>query len=343
MSLISRFLGLFSRGEGDVSVKPGDLAVEGALPEFKGIAAWLNTEPLTAEALLGKVVLIDFWTYSCINCIRTLPHVAAWHERYKDKGLVIVGIHSPEFPFEQELANVRSQVKARGIGYPVALDNDYAMWRAFGNRYWPSHYFVDTKGRIRYHHFGEGGYARSEAVIRALLTEAGTDLGPDMPAATADADTAGDAAETPETYLGYDRMERLGSPEALRMDQDQRYSVPEDPAMGVFYLDGTWEIRKDCAVPKSTGASIVYRVNAAKVNLVMDAAPLRARIHILANGKELKDFMLGRDIVRKDGKAFAEISDGRLYNLINGETRQDHLVEIRFLDPGTKVFAFTFG
>lgn len=342
MSLPTWLSRLFGRGTA-VTVEPEDLPVEGHMPEFTGITAWLNGSPLSTEDLRGKVVLIDFWTYSCVNCIRTLPYVSAWHERYKDKGLVIIGIHSPEFPFEQDLSNVRAQIMRHGIAYPVALDNDYAMWRAYGNRYWPAHYFVDARGRIRYHHFGEGGYAHSEAVIRGLLKEAGQDLGEEAPGVPEVPATDFDRIGTPETYLGYERVEYLGSPETLRMDADQTYSVPPEPAKNIFYLDGSWEVRKDCAVPKGYGARIVYRVRAAKVNLVMDGAGTSARIHVTMDGKEVPDGALGKDLVREGTRAVADVREGRLYGLVDTDDYADRLIEIRFLEPGARVYAFTFG
>ncbi len=340
---ISRLTAPF-RGRGQ-RVSPESLPVEGAMPEFSGVAGWLNTEPLTKAALAGKVVLSDFWTYSCINCIRTIPHLKRWHDAYRDRGLVIVGVHTPEFPFEKIPANVEAAVRRFGIAYPVALDPDYRLWNAYRNRYWPAHYFVDARGNIRYHHFGEGAYDHSEAVIRALLRDAGTlpegVWAPVAPPSETDFQGIG----TPETYLGWQRLEYLGSPESVRPGAAQHYSAIKDPTLNVFYFGGVWEIRDDCAEPREAGARIIYKVKAAKVNLVMEGKPTGSAVEVRLDGAPLPREKAGADVaVGPDGSATVTVREGRLYELVDlhGEYR-DHTVELIFKEPGIKAFAFTFG
>ncbi len=324
-------------------VAPGSLPIEGEMPEFVGIESWINSSsPLTKADLQGKVVLVDFWTYSCVNCLRTLPHLMGWHQNYSQRGLVIVGVHSPEFEFEKERANVEAAVKRHGIEYPIALDNKMKTWQAYRNHYWPAHYFIDRRGKIRYHHFGEGGYRYSEQVIRLLLEEDGGSL----PIWTdTDATDRLDVRDigTPETYLGYTRLEYLGSPERVMMGEVGRYSIPERPAGNVFYLDGEWEIHEEYAVPRSGDAKLVYRYRAAEINLVM-AAERETVVEILIDDRPLDESAKGTDVKFAAGKSVAAVKEARMYNLVNMRGKSgEHVLELRFPDPDIKCFSITFG
>jgi thiol-disulfide isomerase/thioredoxin len=321
----------------------GDLPVEGVMPEFKGIASWINGLPMTKAGLAGKVVLVDFWTYSCVNCIRTLPYLNGWHNAYADKGLVVIGIHTPEFEFEKDPENVKKAAARFGVEYPIALDNDYAMWNAYSNRYWPAHYFIDGKGNVRYHHFGEGGYEHSEAVIRSLLKEGGADA--DL-AASKDIPQTVEFGKigTPETYLGADRGEYLGSPESMRVGSARRYSSGKTPALNVFYFIGLWTIQADHAVAEEPGAGILYKYNASKANLVMDGAGSPRKADVTLDGKPLTRENMGADIALEDGRSIVAVDEGRLYSLVDTRGAYGtHVLEIAFLDPGVKTYAFTFG
>lgn len=324
-------------------MRAGDLPVEGAMPEFNGINGWINSTSVTRADLADRVTLIDFWTYSCINCIRYIPYLNAWHEAYGNDGLTVIGIHTPEFEFEKNESNVRSQVEKFGIRYPVAMDNDYVMWKKFRNNYWPALYFIDAAGNIRYHHFGEGGYEHTESVLRALLRQAGHEPKMENVSAKAGTRTEFDKIKTPETYLGYERMEYLGSPESVRMDADQRYTAVKDPALNIFYLDGLWEIRADHAISKEPGGRIVFRIRAPKMNAVMDGCGSASRIHIRLDGRELKSNEAGSDAVIEDGRAVVKVSEGRLYNLIDTDPDREYLFDMTFLQPGVKIYSFTFG
>jgi cytochrome c biogenesis protein CcdA/thiol-disulfide isomerase/thioredoxin len=253
-----------------------DLSVKGALPPLTGVVEWLNSQPLTQEQLKGKVVLIDFWTYSCINCLRALPYVRAWSEKYKDQGLVVIGVHTPEFAFEKILKNVRSAVTDLKIGYPVAVDNDYAIWRAFGNQYWPAHYFIDTEGQIRHYHFGEGEYDESERVIQKLLAEAGkANVSADLVSVNANgAQAPSDTANvmSPETYLGYERAQNFVSPNGAVPDARSDYSAGA-PRLNEWGLSGEWTIYNEHATLEKQGGSIVYRFRARDLHLVLGPAP----------------------------------------------------------------------
>ncbi len=231
------------------AAKPaGDLPVEGEMPSFAGATLWLNSPPLTPESLRGKVVVVDFWTYSCINCLRALPYVESWYQKYKDHGLVVIGVHAPEFAFEKDPDNVRRAVADLKITYPVALDNDYAIWQAFNNQYWPAHYFIDATGRIRAHHFGEGNYEESEQIIRTLLTEAGkTELaaGGNGRAKAVGVQAPPDEAhdQSPETYVGYRRAENFASPGGFVQDQAHTYSAPAALKLNQWALARVMECR----------------------------------------------------------------------------------------------------
>jgi len=323
-------------------VTPESLTDEGKMPEFRGISDWINTEPLTREALAGKVVLVDFWTMSCVNCIRTLPHLKAWHEKYRDAGLVIVGVHTPEFGFERQRSAVEAAVRRFGITYSVALDDDYEMWKAYRNHYWPAHYFIDRKGRIRYHHFGEGDYAHSETVLRVLLSEDGTGL-PEMTAAADAPEVDFSKVGTPETYLGYERLEYLGSPEPVKMDATSRYSTVREPASGVFYLDGDWEISREWAAPRSENAALLFKIDASRVNLVLDTdSPRRFRIEL--DGGPLRDGELGTDAKNEDGGTIVEAVTGGMYEIVDTRGKYgDHELRLTFPEPGIRLYAFTFG
>jgi cytochrome c biogenesis protein CcdA/thiol-disulfide isomerase/thioredoxin len=332
---------------GAMSGKPPPAAgppIEGE--PLKGAVAWLNSPPLTFQALRGRVVMIDFWTYSCINCLRTLPYLKAWNERYKDHGLTIIGVHSPEFAFEKDEGNVRRAVKDLGVTYPVAIDNDYAIWRAFSNEYWPAHYFIDSMGRMRGHHFGEGGYDESERLIRELLTEAGHH---DLPAATGNMRGAGieSAADesnvaSPETYIGYDRAENFTSPVKIALDRSTSYTVPGALKLNQWSLGGTWTVGPELAVAESAHSKIVFRFHARDLHLVLapgaDGKPVRFRVTIDGHEPGMDH---GADV---DEHGNGRVNEQRLYQLIRQSGPvQDRTFTIEFLDPGARAYAFTFG
>ena len=325
---------------------PGTLPVEGQLPPLDGAVQWLNSPPLDAQALKGKVVLVDFWTYSCINCLRTLPYVKAWAEKYRDQGLVVIGVHAPEFAFERDVGNVTKAMKELGINYPVAIDNDYKIWRAFNNEYWPAHYFADAQGRIRYHHFGEGDYAESERVIQQLLREAGSksvadglinadakgvQLAPDM-----------NEVQSPETYLGYQRAEHFVPETSLVPNKVSAYVPPANLALNDWGLGGQWNVGAERATAGATASRIVYRFHARDLHLVLgpgaDGKPVRFKVSI--DGQAPGDAH-GVD-VSPDGSG--QVTEQRLYQLVRQSGGvKDRTFSIEFLDPGVSAYAFTFG
>jgi cytochrome c biogenesis protein CcdA/thiol-disulfide isomerase/thioredoxin len=323
------------------------LPVEGMLPSLNGAVEWLNSAPLTAQQLKGKVVLIDFWTYSCINCLRSLPYTKAWAEKYRDQGLVVIGVHAPEFAFERNVNNVRKAVKDQGINFPVAVDNNYAIWRAFNNQYWPAHYFIDAKGQIRHHHFGEGEYARSEQVIQQLLEEAGRK---DVTNTVVSADNINGIQEqsdmgqvgSPETYLGYERAENFASPEKQTANAARQYSAPAKPALNQWGLAGNWLSQPEQVTLNQGTGSIVYRFHARDVHLVLgpakDGKPVRFRVTIDGAAPASSH---GADTAA-DGSGV--IDSQRLYQLVrqSGDVG-DRTFRIEFLDPGVQAWAFTFG
>ncbi|WP_267220710.1 cytochrome c biogenesis protein DipZ [Dyella silvae] len=322
------------------------LSIEGELPPLDGATQWLNSPPLTAQSLRGKVVLIDFWTYSCINCIRTLPYVRGWADKYKDHGLVVIGVHAPEFAFEKDPHNVTHAVKDLGVDYPVALDNNYVIWKSFGNEYWPAHYFVDAKGRIRHHHFGEGAYAESEDVIRQLLTEAGQKnlpAGYVQPNAKGAEAAAGEHDDklSPETYVGYARAESFAGGQ-MTHDNSSTYRAPQTLTANQWALDGHWTVGEENARLDDAGGRIAYRFHGRDLHLVLgpgpDGKPVRFRV--LIDGK-VPGPDHGMDI---DADGNGTVTVQRLYQLVrqaNGSG--EHTFEITFLDAGVQAYAFTFG
>ena len=327
---------------------PGSLPVEGQLPELNGATSWLNSPALTRAGLRGKVVLIDFWTYSCINCLRSLPYVNGWYQKYKDHGLVVIGVHSPEFAFEKDVGNVQRAVHDLGVTYPVALDSNYEIWRAFDNQYWPAHYFVDAQGRIRGHHFGEGDYPESERILRVLLTEAGFH---DLPPAGISATTAkgvqaaSDDANmlSPETYVGYARAEHFSSPSGVVPDQSTQYTAPDKLDINQWALTGKWTVDEEKGILNSARGSIVFRFQARDLHLVLgpgpSAKPVRFRVRM--DGAD-PGASHGTDT---DASGNGVVTDQRLYQLIRqppGAIHQ-HTFTIEFLDAGVQAYAFTFG
>jgi cytochrome c biogenesis protein CcdA/thiol-disulfide isomerase/thioredoxin len=324
----------------------GVLPIEGNLPPLDGAVQWLNSPPLTAQALKGKVVLVDFWTYSCINCLRSLPYVKAWAEKYRDQGLVVIGVHAPEFAFERDVGNVTKAMKDLGITYPVAIDNDYKIWRAFNNEYWPAHYFADAQGRIRYHHFGEGEYVESERVIQQLLREAGAVKVADglISADATGVQLAPDMSEvqSPETYIGFQRAEHFVPETGLVPDKVAAYSPPAELALNDWSLEGKWNVGSERATSSAPASRIVYRFHARDLHLVLgpgaDGKPVRFKV--LVDGKAPGDDH-GTDVA-PDGSG--SVNSQRLYQLIRqsgGVT--DRTFSIEFLDPGVSAYAFTFG
>ena len=315
----------------------------GTLPPLAGLGPWFNSPPLTNEQLKGKVVLIDFWTYSCINCLRTLPYLKAWDAKYRKNGLVIIGIHAPEFAFERDPANVEKAIADLGVRYPVALDNRYILWSALHNQYWPAHYFVDAQGRIRYFHHGEGAYAMSERVIRQLLAEAGhAPAGgmADASASGAEAAAAFRELRSPETYIGYSRADRFTSPGGLLHDEPKTYE--EAPlALNQWSLGGSWIDRRQSARSLAPSARISFRFHARDLHLVLGSAtgkPVRFRVSLDGQAP-------GEDAgIDAKGDGSGVVTEQRLYQLVRqqGPVR-DRTFTITFLDPDAEAFSFTFG
>jgi cytochrome c biogenesis protein CcdA/thiol-disulfide isomerase/thioredoxin len=327
------------------AAQTGGLSVEGTMPPLSGAVAWLNSPPLTTPSLKGKVVLVDFWTYSCINCLRTIPYIEAWAQKYRDRGLVVIGVHSPEFAFEKNVDNVRKAVADLHITYPVAIDNDYAIWRAFDNQYWPADYFVDATGRIRDHQFGEGDYDKSERVIQQLLVEAGAKNLPtglvNVRGAGAEAPPDANDVESQETYVGYERAENFASPAGAVRDAPHTYSLPA-LALNDWALSGNWTVGRENAVLNTSGGAIAYRFHARDLHLVMGpgANDKPVRFQILLDGKA-PGTNHGADT---DSNGFGTVSAQRLYQLVRQSGNvTDKTLEIRFLDPGVQAFSFTFG
>jgi len=335
-----------SNAEGSGS--SGNGAVQGTLPSLGGATSWLNSPPLSTEGLRGKVVLIDFWTYSCINCLRALPYVNGWYQKYKDHGLVVIGVHSPEFAFEKDVDNVRKAVRDLGVTYPVALDSNYAIWRAFDNQYWPAHYFIDAQGHIRDHHFGEGEYAESENKLRQLLTEAGYRNLPPAGVAAEKATGVQVAADdsnvlSPETYVGYARAEHFSSPDGVLPDQPKNYTAPTSLDLNQWALTGTWSVGDENAVLTSAPGSIVFRFHARDLHLVLgpgaDGKPIRFRVRFDGGDPGVNH---GMDT---DANGNGVVREQRLYQLIRQPAGpiQRHTFTIEFLDGGVQAYAFTFG
>ncbi|MEJ8814478.1 cytochrome c biogenesis protein DipZ [Variovorax ureilyticus] len=324
---------------------PSGLPVEPIRPDLSGAVNWLNGEPLNLQQLRGKVVLVNFWTYSCINCLRTLPNVRAWAQKYADQGLAVIGVHTPEFAFEKETGNVQKALRRLGIAYPVAQDNDFAVWRAFQNQYWPALYFIDAEGRVRHHQFGEGGEARSEQVIRALLREAGADAGAAAPVVP---DTRGPGlpadlrhVRSPETYLGYRQASGFASPSGIASDRSKAYTLGR-LGLNDWGLKGAWTVGPEFVQLDEGGGAVAIRFHARDAHLVLGLAaghgpiPFQLTLDGRAPGAD------HGDDVDAEGRGVVDAT--RLYQLVRQRgSIDDRLVEIRFLDPGARAFAFTFG
>ena len=295
------------------------------LSALDGASVWLNSEPLTATGLRGRVVLVDFWTYSCVNWLRTLPYVRAWHERYRDHGLVVVGAHAPEFGFEHDLDNVRHAAAELDVGYPVVIDNEFAIWRAFENHYWPAVYLVDGDGRVQFHHFGEEAYEETERAVQRLL---------DVDEELVDVDAGGfaeaadwDALGSPETYVGYARGERR---------TDRR---ADELALNQWTLAGDWSVGEESAVLEAGAGSIAYRFQARDLNLVLTASGAPIRFTVRLDGEPPGDAH-GLDV---DESGEGTLSEPRMYQLVRQSGARQRTFEITFLEPGARAYVFTFG
>ncbi|HTO23856.1 MAG TPA: thioredoxin family protein [Spirochaetia bacterium] len=330
---------------GLTSLAAGSVSDEGALPDLGGAIAWLNSAPPSGKSLRGKVVLVDFWTYTCINSLRPLPYLKAWAEKYKDAGLVVIGVHTPEFSFEKEGANVEAAVRRLEIAYPVAIDSGYRIWEAFDNQYWPAMYFVDGQGRIRHHVFGEGEYVEAERILQALLHENGARWldGSSVSVAGEGIEAAPSTApQSPETYIGYRRGERFGSGERPARDVTKTYRAPEGIRLDHWGLIGPWTVGAESAALEAAGGRIVFRFRGRDLHLVLapatDGKPVRFRVRVDAT--EPGDTH-GVDSA-PDGHG--EVREPRLYQLVRQRSHiKDRSFEIEFLDAGVRAVVFTFG
>jgi thiol-disulfide isomerase/thioredoxin len=322
------------------------LPFEGELPSLHGATAWLNSQPLSADDLRGKVILIDFWTYTCINWLRTLPYVRAWAEKYQDHGLVVIGLHTPEFSFEHDIENVRRAARDMRVSYPIAIDNDYAIWSAFANHYWPALYFADAQGHLRHHHFGEGEYEQLEMILQQLLAEAGIGgIGYELVSVDAQgAEAAADWSDlrSPENYLGYERTEYFASPGGVVPDERHLYTAPAHFSLNHWALVGEWTVGQQAAVLEQANGRIVYRFHARDLHLVMGPAVRGTSVRFLVRiDGESPGVAHGVDV---DEQGNGAVREQRLYQLIRqSKPIADRLFEISFLDAGVEAFAFTFG
>jgi thiol-disulfide isomerase/thioredoxin len=322
------------------------LPIEGSLPSLEGATKWLNSPPLTPDGLRGSVVLVQFWTYTCINWLRTLPYVRAWAEKYQDHGLVVIGVHTPEFDFEHDLDNVRRAATDLQVNYPIAIDNDYAIWSAFDNHYWPALYFVDAQGQIRHHQFGEGDYEQSEMIVQQLLTRAGIS-GIDQELVSVDAGGVEAAADwdslrSPENYVGYERTDNFASPDGVVLDGRHVYTAPARLRLNQWALTGDWTVERQAIALNEADGRIIYRFHARDLNLVMGPAArgTSVRFHVLIDGQP-PGAAYGTDV---DDRGNGTVTEQRLYQLIRQRGPiTERTFEITFLDPGVQAYAFTFG
>jgi thiol-disulfide isomerase/thioredoxin len=329
---------------GTVATSTG-CSAQSDLPRLQHATGWLNSPPLTEADLRGKVVIVDFWTYTCINWLRTLPHVRAWAEKYRDQGLVVIGVHTPEFEFEKDARNVRAALQAMDISYPIAIDNDYAVWSAFRNQAWPALYFLDAQGHIRHRQFGEGDYENAERIIQQLLAEAGRDPGRDIVSvdprgveAAADWTTL----KSPETYLGYERTANFASPGGARLGIQRIYAAPSPLRLNHWALSGEWTMQKQGSVLNERHGRIAYRWHARDLHLVMGptATGTAVRFRVLIDGQP-PGAAHGGDV---DEQGNGTVTERRLYQLIRQPYPiAERLFEIEFLDTGVEAFALTFG
>jgi len=327
-----------SKFESRPSRKASSLPALGAAPDFVGNQRWFNSRPLTLAGLRGRVVLVDFWTYTCINCIRTFPALKAWDARYRRAGLTIVGVHSPEFAFEKNAGNVRDAIAQNGLRYPVAQDNDMATWNAWGNQYWPASYLIDATGQVRYTHFGEGDDEKTEAAIRALLAEAGSKGAAGATARFSDASKDISKVATPETYLGTARAQGFVPAKPRAGTHRYRAATPRDLKQNGFSLGGTWNIGADTA-RAVRGSTLSARVVAKKVFLVLGPSPgARGSVRVFLDGKPISAADAGADV--RDGRV--RVARQRLYNLVDLDSAEQHVLSLRF-ERGVAGYAFTFG
>jgi thiol-disulfide isomerase/thioredoxin len=322
-----------------------ELPVEGRLASFDGATGWRNTEPLTPDGLRGRVVLVDFWTYTCVNWLRTLPYVRAWDAKYREHGLTVVGVHTPEFGFERDVDNIAREIADFGVTYPVAIDSDYGVWQAFANHYWPAAYVADAEGRIRYHHFGEGEYAMQEMVIQQLLADAGAEgfdrelvmVEPQGLEVAADWRTLG----SPETYTGYRQANGFAQADAAAFDRRGVFAAPDQLRLNEWALSGEWTVAGHASIGEAPGGRIAFEFRARDVNLVMGprsgAAPVPFRVYL--DGKVATDAH-GTDVA-PDGTGVANAQ--RTYQLIRQASTSDRRFEIEFLEAGIEAYCFTFG
>jgi len=346
MSIAAASVGMFGLPVQHVTPGEFQLPIEGELPSLASATGWLNSQPLTAGGLQRKVVLIDFWTYTCINWLRTLPYVRAWAEKYKNQGLVVIGVHAPEFAFEKNIDNVRRAAKDMRVDYPIAIDNNYAIWRALKNEYWPALYFVDARGHIRHHHFGEGEYEQSERIIQQLLAEAGIgSIGRELVSVDArGAEAAADwgSLKSSENYLGYARTENFASPGGAGSDKRRVYTAPAQLKLNHWAISGDWTVEKQATVLNKANGRIAYRFHARDLHLVMGPAArgTSVRFRVLIDGRP-PGAAHGIDV---DAKGNGTVTEPRMYQLIRQpKPIADRLFEIEFLDSGVEVLAFTFG
>jgi hypothetical protein len=339
-------MGIPWRGPAGLHAASGRLPVEGELPSLAGATGWLNSGPLTPAGLRGNVVLVNFCTYTCINWLRQLPYVRAWAAKYAGHGLVVIGVHTPEFAFEHDAENVRGAAADLRVAYPVAIDNDYAVWRAFDNNYWPALYFTDEQGRIRHHHFGEGEYQQSEMVIQQLLTEAGADgvghelVSVDATGVEAPADWA--ELRSPENYTGYERTENFASPGGVLPDEPHRYGIPARLSLNDWALSGDWTMARNATTTNGPGGQIACRFHARDLNLVMGPVTrgTSARFQVLIDGQP-PGAAHGIDV---DDQGHGTVAEQRLHQLIRQPGPViERTAQITFLEPGVETCSFTFG
>ena len=323
-----------------------ELSVEGHLASFEGATGWLNSDPLTPADLRGRVVLVDFWTYTCINWLRTLPYLRAWAAKYQDEGLTVIGVHTPEFGFEGNVDNVIAQSRRLGVEYPIAIDSDYAVWGAFANHFWPALYIADDEGRIRFHHFGEGEYPMTEMVIQQLLRDAGAD-GVDQDLVMVEPrglEVAADwqTLQSPETYVGYNQSTGFAQEGVASFDEPRAYTLPGRLRLNEWGLSGNWTAAGHAAVLNERGGRIAFQFHARDLNLVMGPSSRGASIpfRVFLDGQLAKDER-GSDV---DPAGSGVVSEQNTYQLIRQPGAiDDHLFEVEFLDAGVEAYCFTFG